>query len=124
MQHKSVSINALRDTFFPRKLNESQEYDEINFNVIKNHFSELSVPLKRLFNLSIETELFPDKLKIVRVTSVYKAGDSSDLANYRPISVLPCFSKIIERIMYNRLFPYVSQEKLQASEESRCGSSR
>ena len=75
MQHKSVSINALRDTFFSRKLNESQEYDEINFNVIKNHFSELSVPLKRLFSLSSETELFPDKLKIVRVTSVYKAGD-------------------------------------------------
>ena len=91
--------------------------------MIKNHFSELSVPLKRLFNLSIETELFPDKLKIVRVTLVYKAGDSSDLTNYRPISVLPCFSKIIERIMYNRLFPYVPQEKIQASEESKCGSS-
>ena len=75
MQHKLVLINALRHTFFSRKLNESQEYDEINFNVIKNHFSELSVPLKRLFSLSSETELFPDKLKIVRVTSVYKAGD-------------------------------------------------
>ena len=57
-----------------------------------------------IFNLPIETGVFPDKLKITRVSSVYKAGDSSDLTNYRPISVLPCFSKILERIMHNRLF--------------------
>ena len=45
-------------------------------------------------------------------SSVYKAGDSSDLTNYRPISVLPCFSKILERIICNRLFSCVSQEKI------------
>ena len=45
------------------------------------------------------------------MSPVYKAGGSSALANYRPISVLPCFSKILEGIMYNRLFSYVSQEK-------------
>ena len=55
--------------------------------------------------------MFPDKLKIARVSPVYKAGDIGDLTNYRPISVLPCFSKILERIMYNRQFFYVSQEK-------------
>ena len=61
--------------------------------------------------------MFPDKLKIARVTPVYKAGDSSDLTNYRPISVLPCFSKILERIMYNRPFSYVSQEKILYSKQ-------
>ena len=61
--------------------------------------------------------MFPDKLKITRVSPVYKAGDSSDLTNYRPISVLPCFSKILERIMYNHLFSHVSQEKMLYSKQ-------
>ena len=57
------------------------------------------------------------KLKIARVSPVYKAGDIGDLTNYRPISVLPCFSKILERIMYNRLFSYGSQEKILYSKQ-------
>ena len=51
-------------------------------------------PLKHLFNLSIEKGVFPDDLKIARVTPIYKGEDSSDVSNYRPTSVLPCFSKI------------------------------
>ena len=117
MKHKSVSIDELRDTFFSLKLNKSPRYDEIRFNVIKKCFSELCEPLKHGFNLSIETRVFPDKLKIARVSPVYKARDSSDLTNYRPISVLPCFTKILERIMYNRLFSYVSQEKILYSKQ-------
>ena len=56
--------------------------------------------------------MFPDKLKIACVPPVYKAGDVGDLTNHRPISDLPCFSKILERIMHNRLFSYVSQEQI------------
>ena len=61
--------------------------------------------------------MFSDKLKIVRLSPVYTAGDSSDLTNYRPIPVLPFFSKILEGIMYSRLFSYVSQEKCLYSKQ-------
>ena len=111
MQHKSVSINELRDAFFSLKLNKSPRYGKISFNVVKKCFSELREPFKHIFNLFIETRVFPDNLKIARVSSLYKAGDNGDLTNYRPISVLPRFSKILERIMYNCLFSYTSQEK-------------
>ena len=117
MQHKSVSINELRDAFFSLKLNKSPEYDGISFNVVKKCFSELCEPFKHLFSLSIEIGVFPDKLKIARVSPVYKAGVSSDLTNYRPTFVFPCFYKILERIMYNRLFSYVSQEKILYSKQ-------
>ena len=117
MQHKLVLINELRDVFFSLKLNKSPGHDEISFNKIKKCFSELYKPLKHVFNLSIETGVLPDKLKIARVPPTYKAGDSSDITNYRPISVLPSFSKILERIMHNCLFPYMSQEKILYSKQ-------
>ena len=48
-------------------------------------------------------------MKIGKDTPIYKAGDSSDLGNYIPISVLPCFSEILERIMYNRVYKYLQK---------------
>ena len=51
-------------------------------------------------------------MKIVKVTPVFKGGDSADYSNYRPISVLPCFSTILERLMYNRLYKHLSNSKI------------
>ena len=90
-------------TSFSLKVNKSLGYDKINFNVIKKSFSELCEPLKHVFNLSIENGVLPDKLKIARVSPLYKVGVSSDLTNCRPIFVLPCFPKIFERIMSNQI---------------------
>ena len=65
-----------------------------------------------IFNLSLEQAIFPDDLKIARVTPVFKAGNENEVGNYRPISILPCFSKILERIMYNRLFKYLTTNEI------------
>ena len=51
-------------------------------------------------------------MKIAKVTAVLKGSDNTDLSNYRPISVLPCFSKILERLMYNRLYKHLSNLKM------------
>ena len=97
-----ISINELKEAFFSLKTNKSPGYDEISSNVIKNCFSELNYPIKYLFRKSIENGVFSNALKISRVTSLFKGGDPGDISNYRPTSVLPCFSKILECIMYNR----------------------
>ena len=70
------------------------------------------MPLKYLFHISLESGIFPNKLKIARVIPLYKDGDPANISNYRPISVLPCFSKMLERIMYNRLYKYLTTEKI------------
>ena len=59
----------------------------------------------------METGVFPDSLKIAKETPVFKTGDLKEISNYRPISVLPCFSKILERIMHNHLYSYLVNEK-------------
>ena len=51
-------------------------------------------------------------MKIALVTSVFKSGDISLMTNYPPISELPCFSKMLERIMYNRLNKYLTENNL------------
>ena len=69
-----------------------------------------------VFNLSIVKGIFPDDLKIARVTPVFKGGDE-DLENYRPISILPCFPKILERIMYNRLYNHLIKNNILYSKQ-------
>ena len=85
----------------------------MSYNVIKKCFGSLCEPLKYyLFNLSIEKGVFPDDLKIALVTPIYNGEDSRDVSNYRPISVLLCFSKILERIMYYRLYKYLIEKNI------------
>ena len=85
---------------------------------LKKCFSSLCEPLKCLLNLSIEKGIFPDDLKIDKVTPIYKADDKSDLSNYRPLSVLSRFSKILEWIMYNCLNQFLTENEIWFPEES------
>ena len=96
MSVDSLSINEVKEAFFSLKINKSPGYDEIDFNVIKSCFSELNMPLKYLFDMSLVSGIFPDKLKIARVIPLYKAGDPANISSYKPISVLPCFFKMLE----------------------------
>ena len=108
----ALTINELKDAFFSLQINKSPGYDKISFNVVRNCFGPLLKPLMFIFNLSLQKGSFPDKLKIAKVTPVFKADDVNELWNYRPISVLPCFYKIQERIMYNRLFKYLKTNEI------------
>ena len=90
----------------------SPGYDETSFNVVKKCFGELYDPLKFIFDLSLGKGIFPDDLKIARVTPVFKAGDRSKLGHQSPISVLSCFSKTLEHIMYNRIYKYLLENKI------------
>jgi len=47
--------------------------------------------------------------KIARITPVFKSGNKNDLSNYRPISILPTLSKVLERVVYNKLYNYLDK---------------
>ena len=65
-----------------------------------------------MFSNYLAQGIFPDKMKIARIMPMYKGGDKENVVNYRPIFVLPCFSKILERIMYNRLYLHLTENNL------------
>ena len=59
-------------------------------------------------------------MKIAKVIPLLKNGDPENITNYRPIALLPCFSKVLERIMYYRLYKYLCAEKLLYSKQFGC----
>ena len=60
----------------------------------------------------IITGIIPDDLKVALVTPVFKANNKEEFSYYRPISVLPCFSKILEKVMYKRILKYLNQNNI------------
>ena len=92
--------------FFSLKTNKSLGFDNIHVDVTRNLYNELKIPLINIFNLSLNTRIFPDRMKAAKITPIVKKGEKCKISNYRPISVLPCFSKILEQTMHNRLYDY------------------
>ena len=87
----------------------SSGYDKIVSWVAKTTISTVAEPLAEIINCSLETGMVPDELKIAKVIPVYKAGAKNEFSNYRPISILPFFSKIFEKIVYARLINYLNK---------------
>ena len=87
-------------------------WDGIKPSVIKHVKNSVLQPLAHICNLSFTTGRFPNALKIANVIPIYKSSDEMEFSNYRPVSILPVFSKILERLMYNRLIQYINDNNL------------
>ncbi len=90
----------------------SSGYDEISNKLLKGIIREISTPLLTVFNLSLKTGVFPDRMKISEVIPVYKAKDKTLMVNYRPISLLPVISKVLEKIVYKRMYSFLMKKEL------------
>ena len=80
--------------------------------MIKFTNEELATPLTHIINLSIKFGKFSDHLKITKIIQVFKSGNKRDINNYRPISILPAFSKIYEKVIADRLKSYLESNRL------------
>ena len=65
-----------------------------------------------LINKSIESGIVPDKLKLAKIVPIFKAKEQHLISNYRPISLLPVFSKILERVVNKNLFSFLTINKI------------
>jgi hypothetical protein len=88
-------------------------YDEISIKLLKISAPFISFPLCCIINKSLTTGVFPTRLKYSIVTPVHKKGDKNDVSNFRPISLLPSFSKVFEKIIYKRLMDHFSENNIQ-----------
>ena len=110
----SLTDLKLENEFASLKSNKSSGYDDISAEVVKRVSDKMFFVLKHIFNISLAKGVFPDKLKlkIARVTSIFKKRNNNLVTNYRTISVLPCFSKLLECIMYNHFYKFIMKKIL------------
>ena len=90
----------------------SSGHDGICSSVVKSACELLVTPLLHIINLSFSSGIVPSHVKIANVTPIFKKGDPLSIGNYRPISMLSVFSKIIEKLMYKRLYNYLSSNNI------------
>ena len=81
--------------------------DTVPTNVFKIAAPIIVPHLVSIFNLSLQSGIFPDPLKLAKVIPIFKAGSKLLVTNYRPISLLPILSKIFEKIVHKQLFEFL-----------------
>ena len=86
--------------------------DNLPARFLKDAASEIVLPLSHLINLSITTKTVPIDFNTARVVPLFKKGDRNFEGNYRPVSILPVVSKILERIVYNQVNEYLNRHSI------------
>ena len=81
--------------------------DGISAYMLKATATSIASPLAKLFSLSLRTGKFPKLWKLAHVVPIPKADNKSDPSNYRPVSLLSIVSKILEKIVYTRLWEHI-----------------
>ena len=74
----------------------STDFSDISMNLIKKVISKIVKPFAHICNVSFQAGVFPNKMKIAKVIPLYKSGEKNVFTIYRPISLLPQFSKSME----------------------------
>ena len=87
-------------------------FDDMSSKFFKQITTSIIKPLILVINQIFNTGIFPDNLKIAKVVPIFKKGDDTLPNNYRPISLLPVISKVIEKIICNQLSSYFENNKL------------
>ncbi len=104
---KTCTENEIGMLITNLKLSNSEGIDNIPTRIVKISNHLISSHLARIFNLSIKTATFPDRLKYAKIIPIYKADKRTILSNYRPISILSPISKLIERLIFNNLLRFL-----------------
>ena len=88
----------------------AQGIDGIGPNVLQSCATSLYVVIHHLFTISLWYCELPSEWKIHSIVPIFKSGDKSSVTNYRPISLLCCISKVLERLVYDKIFPFVNSK--------------
>lgn len=98
-----VTVQEVISTITNLKNSSSRDIDEIQIKPVKVVVDIIAPVLVHIFNTCITTSAFPVKMQIAKVAVLFKKGNRNELGNYRPLSILPIFSKPLEKLIHRRL---------------------
>ena len=84
----------------------SSSHDELSNKLLKEIYPVLLTPLTKLINISLETGFIPRQWKTAKIVPLFKSGKENNFNNYRPISLLPTFPKVLEKVVNFQLTRY------------------
>lgn len=97
-----MASNSLRN-------NRSTDMCDLQVQPVKHVIDLISHCLVHIFNICLASGTFPRNMQCAKITAIYKKGDKNDLFNYRPISILPIFSKVFEKLILKRLTSFTER---------------
>lgn len=103
---REVGFNEVRNVIDQLKNKKSRDIYGLNVKIIKSIKNLILVPLTKLINSCFLAGVFPDCMKKALVIPMFKKGDTEKLENYRPISLLPILSKIVEKCMSRQIINF------------------
>ena len=118
----SMSSNPVSQLELSQALNKlldkrSLDLNNISMYLFKKIIHVIQTPLLHIFNRSLVTGIVPSKFKVVKVVPIFKSGDTSDMNNYRPISLICNFCKILEKIVFLRLSDFLAEKNIISPEQ-------
>ncbi len=90
----------------------SSGHDNLSSHFLKLINKEISYPISIILNKSLQNGHVPDSLKLAKIIPIYKAKAKDEFVNYRPISLLPVISKILEKLVHSRLYSFLDSCKV------------
>ena len=115
---RAVTFSEVRKMLKELKPWKATGIDGIPSRLLKDGADALASPLSAIFNLSIQQNVIPAEWKKAKVTPLHKSGAKDNPQNYRPISVLPVVSKVLERLIHKQLASYFDEHGLLCISQS------
>ncbi|CAB3986133.1 Hypothetical predicted protein [Paramuricea clavata] len=109
---RPVSVTLVYTLLVNLSTTKATGMDKISAKILQVAAPVIAPSLTEIFNMSIDSDQFPSDWKAARVIPLFKKRQRSMLDNYRPISILPVVSKLMERIMYDQMYEYLNQNNL------------
>ncbi|CAB4028024.1 Hypothetical predicted protein, partial [Paramuricea clavata] len=113
-----ISVQETFDALNQLNSRKSPGLDGISVKLLKDTSDVIAQPLANIFNLSLQTAIFPDEWKIAKVSPVFKEGNKTDCGNYRPISVISVVAKLFEGLVYNQLRTFIADNSILVEQQS------
>ena len=98
--------------------NKASGSDGISAQMLLLCDDSIGMPLKIIFENILSTSFYPDMWKLANVSPIFKKGDKQSIKNYRPISLLPIYGKMFEKIIFNNLYHYLNSNNLITRNQS------
>ena len=112
-----MSVLFVQKELLSLKRNKSPGIDNLPPNLLKDGAREIAKPLCRLINQSLTESVVPIEWKHAKITPIHKSGTLENPDNYRPISVLPALSKILEKAVHQQLISYLEKHNLLSDKQ-------